>query len=324
MAEPQTVNVGIIVPLTGDLVGIWGSAAVNPDFVAIDGYLGGIQTISLSNIPVTLTSPAAFIPTPSGGPTQAQNGVLRLTGALTGNVQITLPLPGYLIIENLTTGAFVVSFRAVGSGQIIATQQGSCRHIYNDGTNVRFVNLPDVGTYLDVAATAPPAWIGACTIPPYLNCDGTTFNAATYPFLNAFLGGNTLPDLRGVARYSLNQGTGRLTSAVSGLDGNTIFSLKATQSYTLLTINMPPYTPTGNFTGSQLAKVGISTGFSGGGATQALVPNGSGNQANDNTTAIPVVIGTFAFLGNPEGGTSTPFGTVGPGTISGITMIRAG
>ena len=39
MAEPQTVNGGLIVPNTGDLVGTWGSAALNPDFVAVDGFL---------------------------------------------------------------------------------------------------------------------------------------------------------------------------------------------------------------------------------------------------------------------------------------------
>lgn len=33
----------------------------------------------------------------------------------------------------------------------------------------------------------------------WLLCDGSTFTAASYPLLNTFLGGNTLPDMRGVA-----------------------------------------------------------------------------------------------------------------------------
>ena len=102
MAEPQTVNGGLIVPNTGDLVGTWGSAALNPDFVAIDGFLCGVQTVSVSSSPVTLTSPSGFTPTPGGGPTQSQNAILRITGSLGSNVQITLPLPGYMIVENLT------------------------------------------------------------------------------------------------------------------------------------------------------------------------------------------------------------------------------
>jgi hypothetical protein len=309
VSEPQTVNIGLVVGNTGDMVGTWATLCTNPDYVAIDGYLGGIQTISAGSTPITLTSPAAYTPTPSGGPTQAQNAVIRVTGTLTAGVQITLPLPGYMIIENLTTGAFVLSFRAIGSGEVIAIQQGSIRHIYNDGTNVRFVNLPDVGTYLDIAASTVPTWITSCTKPPYLNCDGTTFNASTYPYLNTFLGGNTLPDLRGVARYTLNQGTGRLTTAGSGLDGNTLFANKFTQSYTIVVSNLPPYTPSGNvattFPGASFAPI-----FGGGGTTNGLSLGGNTNLSS-------------TFTGAAQGGTSTPFGVVGPGTVSGITLIRA-
>jgi hypothetical protein len=218
-----------------------------------------------------------------------------------------------MIIENLTTGNFVLSFRAIGSGQIIATAQGSCRHIYNDGTNVKFVNLPDVGSYLDLAATGVPNWITACSVPPYLNCDGTTFNATTYPFLNAFLGSNTLPDIRGVARYTLNQGTGRLTSAGSGLDGNTFLSLKTTQSNTLGTSNLPPYTPSGSVASSGTlpgSSLGPFTGTAGG--VNLYSTSGS--------TVIPV---SSSFTGNPQGGTSTPFGIIGTGTVAGLTLIRA-
>src|SRR5207253_10582042 len=100
----MTVNVGLIVPNTGDLVDTWGTAATNPDYVAIDGLLAGVQTISVASTPVTLTSPAAFTPTPGAGPTQSQNRGLRFTGVLTADVTVTLPLPGSYIGENLATG----------------------------------------------------------------------------------------------------------------------------------------------------------------------------------------------------------------------------
>lgn len=270
--------------------------------------LGGVQAVAVAATPLTLTSPSG-VPVPGGGPTQAQNAILRFTGTLTASVQVTLPLPGYIIIENLTTGNFVLSFRAIGSGQIIATQQGSCRHVYNDGTNVRFVNLPDVGTYVDYATTVIPPWITACTIPPYLNCDGTTFNAGTYPFLNTFLGGNTLPDLRGVARYTLNQGTGRLTTAGSGLDGTTLFANKLTQAYTIVIANLPPYTPSGSVAVSALPLTNVSFG---------------GNTFVPNSVAFGGSIAQSAsFTGTAQGGTSTPFGLIGTGTVAGITLIRA-
>src|ERR1700761_2762294 len=118
---PTTVNIALNIPATGDLVGTWGSAAINPDLSAIDGFLGGVQTVSVSNAPITLTAPTGSI-TPSAGPTQAQNAVLRISGTLTANVKITLPLPGYYIVENLIglPTSFVVTFGAVAAGQVVA------------------------------------------------------------------------------------------------------------------------------------------------------------------------------------------------------------
>lgn len=318
MADPTTVNIALAIPTRGSDTGVW-DLPVNGDFNSIDGFIGGVQTIGASNANIVLTAPAGSI-TPSGGPTQAQNAVLRFTGTLTGNVQVTLPLPGYMIIENLTTGAFVLSFVAAASGQVIGIEQGVTQRIYNDGTNVKFVNLPTVGSYLDICDSTVPAWITACTVPPYLNCTGATFSATTYPYLNNKLGGNTLPDLRGVARYTLNQGTGRITNAVAGLDGNTRFSLKTTQSLTLQTSNLPAYTPSGSASFSGSGGAGLSQGFQTGGSAQALVVNSSGNIANNTGVSIG---GTVSLSFNGQGGASTPFGLVATGTVSGITLIRA-
>lgn len=322
MPDPTTVNVALIIPLTGSDVGTWGAVALNPDFISIDGFQGGVVTVGVSNVPVTLTAPAGAI-TPSPGPTQSQNAVLRFTGNLTGNVQITLPLPGYYIVENLTTGAFVLSFRGVGAGEVIGIEQGSVQHIYNDGTNVRFVNLPPVGSYLDVCDAAVPAWISACTKPPYLNCNGTTFSAGTYPYLNAKLGGNTLPDLRGVSRYSLNQGTGRITSAGSGLDGDTRFAIKTSQTATLITANLPPYTPSGNLADTTAS---ADTVLVNGNLVQN-VASGTNGFAWSNNPVIKTVKAALAwsanFNGAAQGGTSVPFGVVGTGFVSGLMLIRA-
>lgn len=315
ISDPNTTNVALLIPTRGSDVGVW-DLPVNGDFNAIDGFFGGVQTISVSNANVTLTAPSGSI-TPTGGPTQAQNAVIRFTGVLTAGVQVTLPLPGYMIVENLTTGAFVLSFRAIGSGQVIGIEQGVVQRVYNDGTNVRFVNLQTVGSYLDICDATVPAWITACTVPPFLNCDGTTFNATTYPYLNGKLGGNTLPDLRGVSRYTLNQGTSRLTSAGSGLDGNTRFASKFTQTQTLVTQNLPPYTPAGTSSPTGVATwdgniVTINNPSSGG--TAAAVPNAN-HMTGNNTESLTG--------GTPQGGTSTPFGLIGTGTVSGITLIRA-
>lgn len=251
MSDPQTVNTGLSVPTRGSDVGTW-DTPVNGDFIAIDGYIGGVQTISAAgSSPITLTSPAAYTPTPAGGPTQAQNGVLRFTGALTGNVQITLPLPGFVIVENLTTGAFVLSFRAIGSGEVIGVPQGGLMHVYNDGTNVRFVKglgeFPGKMDFLG-GVSAIPTWMSACTVPPFLIADGSVYNFSTYPALGALylgnFGGNGIttfgvPDLRGRVPLAYD-GTGtRITAAGSGINGQTLGASADAQSVTLALAQIP-------------------------------------------------------------------------------------
>ncbi len=329
MAEPQTVNGGLIVPNTGDLVGTWGSAALNPDFVAIDGFLCGVQTVSASSAPIVLTSPAGFTPTPGGGPTQAQNGILRFTGVLTAGVQVTLPLPGFVIVENLTTGAFVLSFRAIGSGEVVGVEQGVIQHLYNDGTNVRFVNLPTVGSYMDLCDAATPAWITACTKPPWLLCNGATFSAVTYPYLNTKLGGTTLPDFQGRASYYLNGGTGRLTTAGAGIDGNTRFAAGGNNGVTLGSTQIPALSGANSITVSDPSSKSIATvpsGFVTSSRQLGTTVTGDNNFAPITGGGvwgnISNLSGNNSITVNP-GGASVPVPSTTPGVVSGIRLIRA-
>jgi hypothetical protein len=323
MNEPQTVNCGITVPNVGDLVNHWGDQALNPDFVALDGYLGGVQTVALSSTNVTLSVPAGFTPTPSGGPTQSQNAVIRATGAITGNVALILTLPGYMIIENLTTGNFVLVVTTVNAGQQICIEQGSAQHIYNDGTNVRFVNLPPVGTYLDLCLSAVPTWIAACTIPPYLVCNGSTFSAATYPYLNARLGGNTLPDFRGRAPYYLNSATGRLTSGGAGIDGNTLFAAGGNNG--IVAGQIPAITSSGTNSvtlNSTVSNIVLSNGLFGGNAGGA----GGGISFNPSPTVQGISVTgapTTNVTSNNTAGAGTTMQNAAPGVVSGIRLIRA-
>jgi microcystin-dependent protein len=232
VTEPTTVNVGFIIPNTGDLVDTWGEDALNPDFVALDGFIGGVVTITAASLPITLTSPAGAVITPGAGPVQSQNRVLRFNGALGANVQVTLPLPGEYIIQNLTTGNFVLSFRAATLGKIVATPQGSSMRVFNDGTDcfLQMDKLPGESLFLN-GVSAVPAWITACTVKPFLLEDGTIYNMSDYPYLGGLLGskfggnGSTtfaVPDSRARSKLSYDGGANRVTAAISGIDGQTI------------------------------------------------------------------------------------------------------
>lgn len=326
MVNPVTVNLGIIVPLTGADVDLWGEDDINPNMVALDGLLGGVQTVSLTNVPVTLTSPPGFVPTPSPGPTESQNRVLRFTGALTGNVRVTLPLPGAYLIDNRTTGNFVVSFQGVTDTEVVAVDQGSIVEIYNDGANVRFVNLGRVGQ-LEFwgGISAMPAWVAACTVKPYLYSDGTVYNFSDYPWLAAKylgqFGGNGLTtfgvqDLRGRVPLAYD-GTGtRITVGGCGINGQTMGASQDKQTNVLVSANMPPYTPAGtningaasyNFSGASFQSgvnfiQGVSIGAGPGTPSQFTNPT---------------------FQGTPAPGwISAPVNNVQPAQVSGIWVVK--
>ena len=326
MTEPTTLNRALIVPNTGDLLDHWGDQALNPDFVSIDAMFGGVATVSLSNSPVVLTVPSGFSATPTTGPTQSQNAIIRFTGTLTGNCQITFPMPGIYVAENLTTGAFVVTlFTGVGGGKVIALPPGEAVDVYNDGTDFKFRNIGRIGGYLDIGTSSIPAWITSCTVPPYLNCDGSSFSAVTYPVLSSLLGGTTLPDLRGRTRAALNQTTGRITTAGSGIDGNTILSAGGSQTHTLTTAEIPSHShgvtePTvGSNTGHvHGTDIGAGINFQTTGGSGGAGGTGAGLRATANTGYA-----TTGITINTTGG-GTAHAIMNPIAIAGLTLIRAG
>lgn len=75
--------------------------------------LGGITSKSLTNVNVALTA------------SEVQNGMLRLTGTLTGNVVISpdagVTMIGFYYWENLTSGSFSVTFTN-SAGSVVLTQ----------------------------------------------------------------------------------------------------------------------------------------------------------------------------------------------------------
>ena len=238
MADPQTTNLGLYQPTRGSDSGTW-DLPVNSNTGATDSLFGNVANIGLTSVPVTLT-----LPPNSGaswnGPYQSQSALLNLTGAITASCAITVPRAGYFIVWNqctsgssgflagATAGSFFVQL-TTGSGNVIGVPPGKKCHVFSDGTNMDFVNMPDAGTRLDLhGVTAMPSWMTACTVLPYLIRDGSIYNNTAYPALasvlqNAFGGTPGLnfavPDSRARADVAFDTGsTGRLvgTSGVTG------------------------------------------------------------------------------------------------------------
>lgn len=302
MVEPVTNNKGIIIPNTGDLSGTWGSAAVNPNMSAIDGMFGGFTTIGLTNANVTLTVPAGFTAAPSAGPTQAQNALLRFTGALSGNCFVTLPMPGFYLCENLCTNTRTFSvIMTVGAGatEVIALPPGEMVQVFSDGAAVRFVNLGQLGEYKDVAANVgfavAAAWIGACTIKPWLNCDGTTYNISSFPQLGALLGNTFGGD--GVSTFAVPDLRNRVRLSAGSLISGTISASGGETTHLLTTGEMPvhahgvtdpththtDWVPSGlTITPGSGGLNGVSAGNTGASATGITINNAGGGNPHNN------------------------------------------
>lgn len=213
MVSTFTPNIQLEEPARGDDVGTW-DTPVNNNMTLLDLVAGGTATITLNNSNVTLSA------------AQFQCRTLVFNSTLTGSVTITFPTSfkkDYQIFNQCSgSSAFTVTLATTAAGgQVICAPPGEMVDVWNQGASLIFKNLGRIGEYVDYAGITVPGWVSGCTVPPYLNCDGTTFNAVTYPILNLILGGNTLPDSRGRSRATINQGAGRINGANCGIDGNT-------------------------------------------------------------------------------------------------------
>jgi len=143
---------------------------------------------------------------------------------------------------------------------------------------------------------------GSCvsrtTFAPLFSVIGTTYGACD--------GSTTfgVPDSRGSMFAALdNQGANgsanRITSGGSGCSATSVVFC-GLQNVTLNTPNLPPYTPAGGVSISQINVLGLNVS---GGGTAVLVPPATGGS---------LYINSATFSGTPQTGTSTPASVLNP------------
>lgn len=208
MVSTFTPNIQLEQPARGDQVGTW-NTAVNNATTIIDRTGGGIQTITVSSLAAVLLS------------SQYNNKTLIFSSTLTASITVTFPtsfIKPYEVM-NLCSGtsAFTITLKTTASGgQVIGCPPQDSFNCLNDGINFRYQSFGKTGTFWDYAGSSLPNWVSACTVAPYLLCDGTTFNSSVYPALFTIMGTSVLPDARGRGRFNANQGTGRNTTGITG------------------------------------------------------------------------------------------------------------
>lgn len=187
-----------------------------------------------------------------------------------------------------------------------------------------------IGEVFDWTGSSAPS---LCVL-PY----GQTLSRTTYADLWAFAqieiaAGNTLynngngsttfgiPDMRGRGRATKDNMGGsaasRLTSTTMTPDGNTLGAVNLlTETRTLVTANLPPYTPAG----SGVATAPNSQNFAT--ATGTVSINvGAGGSAILNNPIANSSSATVVFTGTAQGGTSTPFSIVQPTIVTNCALF---
>ena len=301
MVSTFTPNIQLEEPARGDQVGTW-DTPVNANMTLLDLTIGGITNIMLNNSPVILSA------------AQFQCQTLVFSSTLTGSVTITFPtsFKKPYVVRNACSGssAFTVTLQTTAAGsQVICAPPFDNVTILNSGTDIVFVNLDRVGAYWDYAGSSVPAWVSGCTVPPYLNCTGAAFSSATYPQLAIILGGTTLPDSKGRARYTLDQSAGRLSSAVAGFNPNVVGAGGGDQNIPAHThgVTDPGHVHTGSFI------MGVNPGTGDFAARGVINTISESVTIDSHTTGLTVNVSGTGTAAN-----------VPPVYIGGITMIRAG
>ncbi len=340
MTEPITSNRSLIVPNTGDLSGAWGTSALNPNFQTIDTLFGGVTTISLSSTTTILLSvPATTGVWPGGNPSQSVQSLIKFTGAQTGSAVIQFTLPGYYIVHNQCTGTTSVQLApSAGVGNKIGAPPGQKVHVFYDGTDMDYVNMPTPGAALDLHTntTTLPPWMTVCTVSPYLVKDGSVYTSSVYPALSQLLGstygGNGIttfgvPDERARVRLGVdtiqvasNATSARITVATGGFNASVLGTSGGSSVITLVTANLPPYSPAGSVT--------VTPAFGGNGTPLAVFNGGGANGFGAGANQAANLFGgagvslPAAFVGTAQGGSSTPANDVQPSIVSSLPLIK--
>lgn len=168
-----------------------------------------------------------------------------------------------------------------------------------------------IGGLLDYAGTTAP---NSAFVLPYGQAISRTTYATLFSLVSTTFGvgdGSTtfnVPDLRGRVIAGKDDMGGssanRLTAADDGLNGDTLGATGGGETQTLVTGNLPPYTPAGSISASGTIAGNFLSVFPSTSTVPGLTSGGS--------TALTI---SASFTGTAQGGTSTAFGVVQPTII---------
>jgi len=131
MANTTSANLKLTVQQTGENSGTWGQIT-NTNLLILEQAIGGYAEVNSAS--------GATLTFSNGAVSNGKNQVLKLTGNISGNVNVVIPasITKTYIVENATVGAHTVTFKtSSGTGITWAATDKGKKILYSDGTNIQ-------------------------------------------------------------------------------------------------------------------------------------------------------------------------------------------
>jgi microcystin-dependent protein len=198
----------------------------------------------------------------------------------------------------------------------VAVYNASDGAFYLQGVVGNSYNVP-LGAGFDFWGATPPNSSFAF---PYGQAISRTAYSALFGLIGTTFGtgdGSTtfnLPDKRGRVSVALDtmggSAAGRVTTAGSGVNGTVAGSVGGTETITLATPNLPPYTPAGTITNG-----GITISHNANVFDSNNAGTGGSGGVQPSPASISASQGASTFAGVAQGGTSTPIKIMPPSIV---------
>lgn len=212
MTTAYSTNLGLALPVQGELSGTWGDTVNNGITGYLDISVAGTLTLTGDGA-VTLANTNGNASGTNIGSTTAQYAILRVTGALTATKVITAPSTSktYTVI-NASTGGFGVTIKASGqTGVTVAA--GDRAFVAFNGTDYALV----AGSAGDGVTTIN---FGTTGLTPNTATSGAVTVAGTLTVANGGTGATTLA----ANNVILGNGTSAVQVVAPGTTGNVLTS----------------------------------------------------------------------------------------------------
>ena len=169
MANTTSANLKLTVQQTGENAGTWGQVT-NTNLLILEQAIGGYAAINSAS--------GATLTFSNGALSDGKNQVLKLTGTISGNVNVTIPdsIEKTYIVENATSGAHTVTFKTTsGTGVTWSATDKGKKILYSDGTNIE-EGVTSTGSLITGDITTNTIYTSNLTVTNNTNVSGITIS----------------------------------------------------------------------------------------------------------------------------------------------------